>query len=126
MKENKAAGGVIAREAAQLERREFQAAEEFSAIRSTMKQDTNFIEDPVMQKALGASTADLAALKGLQNGADDSRLRRLGRDPARIYQHARRLCPADRRRGAVADAAQAAYRAGACCSSSMSFRRCGA
>jgi len=69
MKKNKAAGGLIIREAAQLERRDLQAAEEFSAIMSTMKQDTNFIEDPVMQKALGASTADLAALKGLQGGA---------------------------------------------------------
>lgn len=66
---NEAAGGVIAREAAQLERRQQQAPEEFSAILSTMKQDTNFIEDPVMQKALGASNADLAALKGLQAGA---------------------------------------------------------
>ena len=68
MQENEAAGGLIAREAAQLERRDLQAAEEFSAILSTMKQDTNFIEDPVMQKALGGSTADLAALKGLQGG----------------------------------------------------------
>ena len=69
MKANQAGGGVIAREAAELERREVQAPEEFSAVRSTMKQDTNFIEDPVMQKALGASTADLAALKGLKGGA---------------------------------------------------------
>jgi type IV secretion system protein VirD4 len=69
MKGNEAAGGVIAREAAQLERRETQAPEEFSAILSTMKQDTNFIEDPVMQRALGASNADLSALKGMRGGA---------------------------------------------------------
>jgi type IV secretion system protein VirD4 len=64
MKENTAAGGIIEREATQLERREAQATEEFSAILSTMKQDTNFIEDPVMQRALAISTAQLPELKG--------------------------------------------------------------
>ena len=64
MRANQAAGGLIAREAAQFERREAQAGEEFSAILSTMKQDTNFIEDPVMQAALGGERADLSALKG--------------------------------------------------------------
>ncbi|MGE0061416.1 MAG: type IV secretory system conjugative DNA transfer family protein [Xanthobacteraceae bacterium] len=64
MRANQAAGGLIAREAAQFERREAQAGEEFSAILSTMKQDTNFIEDPVMQEALGGERADLSALKG--------------------------------------------------------------
>lgn len=68
MKGNMAAGGVIAREAAQLERREAQAAEEFSAILSTIKQDTNFLEDPVMQKALCGQSADLGALKGALGG----------------------------------------------------------
>lgn len=68
MKANPAAGGAIAREAAQFERREAQAAEEHSAIISTMKQDTNFIEDPVMQQALGGNSADLAALKGTLGG----------------------------------------------------------
>lgn len=68
MKANTAAGGVVAREAAQFERREAQAGEEHSAIISTMKQDTNFIEDPVMQEALGGTSADLAALKGTLHG----------------------------------------------------------
>ncbi len=69
MKSNQSAGGLIAREAAQHERREAQAAEEFSAILSTMKQDTNFIEDPVMQRALMSSDVNLADLKGWRNGA---------------------------------------------------------
>lgn len=70
MKDNTAAGGIIEREATQLERRETQATEEFSAILSTMKQDTNFIEDPVMQRALATSTAQLSELKGAgSNGA---------------------------------------------------------
>lgn len=68
MKANKAANGVIAREAEQMERREAQAPEEFSAVLSTMKQDTNFIENPVMQRALAASTVDLAELKGARGG----------------------------------------------------------
>jgi type IV secretion system protein VirD4 len=34
----------------------------------TMKQDTNFLEDPVMQRALAASTADLRELKGTGPG----------------------------------------------------------
>lgn len=68
MQANDAAGGFIAREAVQLERRETQATEEFSAILSTMKQDTNFIEDPVMQRALATSTVELSELKGFRNG----------------------------------------------------------
>lgn len=68
MKANAAANGAIAREAEQMERREANAAEEFSAVLSTMKQDTNFIEDPVMQRALAASTVDLAELKGARGG----------------------------------------------------------
>jgi type IV secretion system protein VirD4 len=68
MKANKAANGLIAREAAQLERREVQSAGEFSAVLSTIKQDTNFIEDPVMQRALAGSGADLEALKGFAAG----------------------------------------------------------
>lgn len=68
MKRNPACGGLIAREAAQLERREGQASDEFSAIQSTMKQHTDFIEDPVMQDALRNSDADLSALKGVRNG----------------------------------------------------------
>jgi type IV secretion system protein VirD4 len=68
MQGNDAAGGLVAREAVQMERREAQAPEEFSAIHSTMKQDTNFIEDPVLQKALAASNADLSALKGAAAG----------------------------------------------------------
>ncbi|EGE59906.1 TRAG family protein [Rhizobium etli CNPAF512] len=69
MKRNEAGSGAIAREAAQLERREGQAPEEFSAILSTMKQDTNFLEDPVMQRALASSNVDLAELKGCKSGA---------------------------------------------------------
>lgn len=68
MKANHAAGGVITREAAQFERREVQSPEEFSAILSTIKQDTNFIEDPVMQAALSGSEAGLDALKGYDGG----------------------------------------------------------
>lgn len=68
MKANKAAGGLIAREAAAHERREGQSPEEFSAVMSTMKQDTNFIEDPVMQRALACSDTDLSDLKGFKDG----------------------------------------------------------
>lgn len=68
MQSNVAAGGVIAREATQLERREQQSPEEFSAILSTIKQDTNFIEDPVMQAALCANSAELDAIKGYDGG----------------------------------------------------------
>lgn len=64
MKANKIANGVVAREAEQMERREANAGGEFSAVLSTMKQDTNFIEDPIMQAALSQSTVDLAELKG--------------------------------------------------------------
>src|SRR6185437_14728533 len=64
MKANKVANGVVAREAEQMERREANAGGEFSAVLSTMKQDTNFIEDPIMQAALSQSTVDLAELKG--------------------------------------------------------------
>jgi type IV secretion system protein VirD4 len=64
MKVNTGGSGAIAREAAQMERREAQAPEEFSAVLSTMKQDTNFIEDPIMQAALASSTVDLSELKG--------------------------------------------------------------
>ena len=68
MMRNAAAGGVIAREAAQLLRREEQSAGEFSAVLSTMKQDTNFIEDPVMQRALTGEGCELDALKGYDKG----------------------------------------------------------
>ncbi|RIK59423.1 MAG: conjugal transfer protein TraG [Planctomycetota bacterium] len=65
---NSAAGGAVAREAQQFARREAQAPEEFSAVLSTMKQDTNFLEDPIMQRALSGSSADLGALKGSSGG----------------------------------------------------------
>ena len=65
---NKASGGVIAREAEQLRRRKDQAPEEFSAIVSTMKQDTNFLDDPVMRGALAANDADFSVLKGQREG----------------------------------------------------------
>lgn len=58
---------LMAREAAQLRRRE-DAPEELSAIVSTMKQDTNFLDDPVMQRALSRSDFDLAMLKGHNAG----------------------------------------------------------
>ena len=65
---NAATGGLIAREADQFLRRETQAPEEFSAVLSTMKQDTNFIEDPVMQRALAGDGCCLEALKGYEGG----------------------------------------------------------
>jgi type IV secretion system protein VirD4 len=68
MKLNKAGGGLIAREAAQFERREGQSPEEFSGVVSTIKQDTNFLEDPVMQRALSGESADLSVLKGRKDG----------------------------------------------------------
>jgi type IV secretion system protein VirD4 len=68
MQKNQVAGGIVAREAVQMERREAQAPEEFSAVLSTMKQDTNFIEDPVLQKALSASNVNVSALKGFDGG----------------------------------------------------------
>lgn len=68
MVRNKASGGVISREAEQLRRRKEQAPEEFSAIVSTMKQDTNFLDDPVMRIALTGNDADFAVLKGQRDG----------------------------------------------------------
>lgn len=68
MVRNKAAAGMISREAEQLRRRKEQASEEFSAIVSTMKQDTNFLDDPVMRAALSKGDADFAALKGIKDG----------------------------------------------------------
>lgn len=68
MTRNKAVRGVIAREAEQLVRRKEQAPEEFSAIVSTMKQDTNFLDDPVMREALSGADADFSALKGFRDG----------------------------------------------------------
>jgi type IV secretion system protein VirD4 len=68
MMRNPAANGLIAREAAQFERREAQAPEESSAILSTIKQDTNFIEDPVMQAALCGESAAIDAIKGYDEG----------------------------------------------------------
>lgn len=65
MKTNMAGGGAIQREATALERREAQGAgEELSAIMSTMKEATNFLDDPVMQEALCRSDIDLEDLKG--------------------------------------------------------------
>ena len=49
-------------------RRKEQAPEEFSAVISTMKQDTNFLDDPVMQEALARSNADFSILKGVRGG----------------------------------------------------------
>ena len=68
MRANPACDGMIAREAAQLERREAQSPEEFSGVISTIKQDTDFIEDPVMKRALCAGSCDLSALKGTLAG----------------------------------------------------------
>ncbi|MBE0613800.1 MAG: type IV secretory system conjugative DNA transfer family protein [Burkholderiales bacterium] len=64
MKDNPAGDGVISREAAQLERRQDQAPEEFSAILSTMKQDTNFLDDPIVRRFLSRSDANLSDVKG--------------------------------------------------------------
>lgn len=68
MKANHVASGLVVGAAVQFERREAQAPEEFSAILSTMKQFTNFIDDPVMQTALSGTTADLSGLKGFRKG----------------------------------------------------------
>lgn len=61
--------GVIAREAGQLRRREEQAPEEFSAIVSTLKQDTNFLDDPLVRQALSSSEVRLDAVKGDRGAA---------------------------------------------------------
>jgi type IV secretion system protein VirD4 len=54
----------IREESAALLRRETQAPKELSAILSTMKQDTNWISDPVLASTLAANDFDLAPLKG--------------------------------------------------------------
>ncbi len=64
MKKNPVGGGAIQREATALERRAAQGAgEELSAVMSTMKEATNFLDDPVMQEALCRSDFDFADLK---------------------------------------------------------------
>lgn len=68
MLKSEVAGGLIANEARQMIRRKDQAPEEFSAVISTMKQDTNFLDDPVMQEALATSNADFSILKGVREG----------------------------------------------------------
>ena len=69
MKANPAGQGVVSREAAQLERRQGQAPEEFSAILSTMKQDTNFLDDPIVRRFLSKSDARLSDVKGVKGCA---------------------------------------------------------
>lgn len=58
----------IKEESAALLRRDAQAPKELSAILSTMKQDTNWISDPVLEATLSSNDFDLAPLKGRDAG----------------------------------------------------------
>ncbi len=64
MKANPACGRLAAFEANKLERIEQQAAEEFSAIMSTIQQDLAFLADPQVRETLGRNDVDFQALKG--------------------------------------------------------------
>lgn len=59
-----AADGLVAAEAAGMERREAQAPEEFSAIMSTVQQDLRWLADPLVRENLKRSDVDFKALKG--------------------------------------------------------------
>lgn len=66
-----AADGLVAAEAAAMERREAQAPEEFSAIMSTVQQDLRWLADPLVRENLKRSDVDFNALKGVdRNGKD--------------------------------------------------------
>ena len=74
MKRNATGGGAIRNEAIALERREAQdATEELSAIMSTMKEATNFLDDPAMQAALCKSEVRMSDLKTLYRKEDGKR-----------------------------------------------------
>ena len=74
MKRNATGGGAIRNEATALERREAQdATEELSAIMSTMKEATNFLDDPAMQASLSRSEVSLSDLKTLHRREDGKR-----------------------------------------------------
>src|SRR5690606_25364171 len=64
-----ACGGLIAAAANNMLRRLTQAGEEYSGVHSSMTECTSFLDDPIMQKALGSSSANFSVLKGDQNGA---------------------------------------------------------
>ena len=64
MKANPVCGGLVERAAIKLERIEAQAPEEFSAIRSTIEQDLDFLADPLVRESLSRSDVDFSILKG--------------------------------------------------------------
>lgn len=64
MKANPACGRLAALEANKLERIEQQAAEEFSAIMSTIQQDLAFLADPQVRQTLSRNDVDFGMLKG--------------------------------------------------------------
>jgi type IV secretion system protein VirD4 len=64
MQANPVADGLVAAEAAAMERREAQAPEEFSAIMSTIQQDLRWLADPLVRQNLKRSDVDFRALKG--------------------------------------------------------------
>lgn len=71
MKANDIGGGAIRKEATAMERRDAQdATEELSAIMSTMKEATNFLDDPIMQASLRGSDVHMADLKSPYRRAD--------------------------------------------------------
>ena len=71
MKRNVTGGGAIRNEALALERREAQdATEELSAIMSTMKEVTNFLDDPAMQASLCSSEVEISDLKSVYRRHD--------------------------------------------------------
>ena len=69
MAANGACGGLIAGAGNNMLRRLMQAAEEYSGVHSSITECTEFLDDPIMQEALGSSSANFSVLKGLQNGA---------------------------------------------------------
>lgn len=61
---------TVQRAAIELERTEANAGAQFQAVMSTMKSDTNFIEDPLMRAALARTDTNFEILKGRDgNGA---------------------------------------------------------
>ncbi|MDX0174527.1 type IV secretory system conjugative DNA transfer family protein [Sinorhizobium meliloti] len=66
MKANPACDGLVSLEAGELERISEQASEEFSAIKSTMRQDLSFLADPLVREKLSRSDVDFSILKGLK------------------------------------------------------------
>lgn len=69
MAANEACGGLIAGAGNNMLRRLMQSAEEYSGVHSSITECTRFLDDPIIQEALGSSSADFSVLKGLQNGS---------------------------------------------------------